>query len=95
MLQLCFFSSFIYFNFFLYYIYFQLQDEAWKLKRILEYRQGVIDKVKMFYNNFKDVFDKSLNVTQVAGWSDKIFDIVANSSKGYEAIIKEIEKNQE
>lgn len=39
----------------------------------------------------KDVFDKSLNVTQVAGWSDKIFDIVANSSKGYEAIIKEIE----
>lgn len=39
----------------------------------------------------KDVFDKSLNVTQVAGWSDKIFDIVASRSKGYEAIIKEIE----
>lgn len=39
----------------------------------------------------KDVFHKSLNVTQVAGWSERIFDVVANAGKGYSEIIKEIE----
>lgn len=38
------------------------------------------------------VFDKSMNVTQVAGWSDKIFDLVANAGKGYKDLITEIEK---
>lgn len=37
------------------------------------------------------VFHQSMKVTQVAGWSEKIFDIVAANSKGYDAIIKEIE----
>jgi 60 kDa SS-A/Ro ribonucleoprotein len=38
------------------------------------------------------VFDKSYNVTQVAGWSDKIFNIVETGTVGYKAIIEEIEK---
>lgn len=37
------------------------------------------------------VFNKSLNVLQVAGWSDKIFNLIEANSKGYEALIKEIE----
>lgn len=39
----------------------------------------------------KSVFDKSLNVTEVAGWSDKIFDIISANSRGYADLIKEIE----
>jgi len=38
------------------------------------------------------VFDKSYNVTQVSGWSDKIFNIVEAGTVGYKAIIEEIEK---
>lgn len=40
------------------------------------------------------VFDKSLNVTNVAGWSDKIFDVITSTSKGYSELIKIIEKIQ-
>jgi len=39
----------------------------------------------------KSVFDKSMNVVQVSGWSDKIFNIIETNTKGYGAIIKEIE----
>lgn len=39
----------------------------------------------------KSVFDKSLNVTQVSGWSSSIFDTFATASKGYAGLIKEIE----
>jgi hypothetical protein len=39
----------------------------------------------------KSVFDKSLNVLQVAGWSDKIFNLIEANCKGYKALIKEIE----
>ena len=39
----------------------------------------------------KSVMDKSLGVTQVAGWSDKIFNIMESSCKGYGKLIKEIE----
>jgi hypothetical protein len=38
------------------------------------------------------VFDKSYNVTQVAGWSEKIFNIIEAGTVGYKAIIAEIEK---
>lgn len=37
------------------------------------------------------VFNKSLNVLQIAGWSDRIFNLIDANSKGYEALIKEIE----
>lgn len=38
------------------------------------------------------VFNKNYGVSQVAGWSDKIFDIISSNSIGYKAIIEEIEK---
>lgn len=37
------------------------------------------------------VFDKSQRVLNIAGWSDKIFDTIKSSCKGWDAIIKEIE----
>jgi hypothetical protein len=40
----------------------------------------------------KDVFDKSLNVLQISGWSDKIFNLIEANCKGYKALIDEIEK---
>lgn len=42
----------------------------------------------------KSVFNKSLNVTEVAGWSDKIFNQIEANCKGYEDLIKEIEAIQ-
>lgn len=47
--------------------------------------------VDMKQTSGKSVFDKSLNVVQIAGWSDKIFNIIEANCKGYEALIKEIE----
>jgi hypothetical protein len=38
------------------------------------------------------VFNKNMGVTQVAGWSDKIFDVISSNTIGYKAIIEEIEK---
>jgi len=37
------------------------------------------------------VFNKALGVTQISGWSEKIFDVLQNMSKGYDEIIEEIE----
>lgn len=37
------------------------------------------------------VFSKSMGVTQVAGWSDKMFDFIGGATRGYADIIKEIE----
>lgn len=47
--------------------------------------------VNMRATGGKTVFDKSLNVLQVAGWSDKIFNQIEAGTKGYKALIKEIE----
>lgn len=38
------------------------------------------------------VFNKNYGVTQIAGWSEKIFDVIAEGGAGYKAIIEEIEK---
>jgi hypothetical protein len=38
------------------------------------------------------VFNKNFGVTQVAGWSEKIFDVIAEGGSGYKSIIEEIEK---
>ena len=38
------------------------------------------------------VFNKNFGVTQVAGWSEKIFDVIGEGTQGYKAIIEEIEK---
>jgi hypothetical protein len=37
------------------------------------------------------VFDKSQRILNIAGWSDKIFDIITSNCKGWDAMIKEIE----
>lgn len=39
----------------------------------------------------KSVFDKSLQVLQVSGWSDKIFDTIKSNCVGYAELIKQIE----
>lgn len=38
------------------------------------------------------VFDKSQRITNIAGWSEKIFDVIKNNSNGWKAMIDEIEK---
>lgn len=40
----------------------------------------------------KTVFNKNLGVTQMSGWSNKIFDLLDSFSTGYKDLIKEIEK---
>lgn len=42
----------------------------------------------------KSVFHRSMNLVEVAGWSDKIFDVISSNKKGYKAIIEEIENIQ-
>ena len=37
------------------------------------------------------VFDKSQRILNIAGWSEKIFDIITSNCKGWDAILKEIE----
>lgn len=37
------------------------------------------------------VFDKSMRILNIAGWSDKIFDVIKSQCKGWDAVIKEIE----
>ena len=37
------------------------------------------------------VFDKSQRILNIAGWSDKIFDTIKSQTKGWDAIISEIE----
>lgn len=39
----------------------------------------------------KSVFDRSLNVMQIAGWSEKIFELITGQSRGYDEIIKAVE----
>lgn len=40
------------------------------------------------------VFNKNHGVTQISGWSNKIFDVLGTIGRGYEDIIKEIKKIQ-
>lgn len=37
------------------------------------------------------VFDKSMRILNIAGWSDKIFDVIKSQCRGWDAVIKEIE----
>ena len=38
-----------------------------------------------------NVFDKSMQILNIAGWSEKVFDVINHNCKGWDAIIKEIE----
>jgi hypothetical protein len=46
--------------------------------------------VDMRQTSGKSVFDKSLNVIQISGWSDKIFNQIEAGTIGYAKLIKEI-----
>lgn len=37
------------------------------------------------------VFDKSMGIMNIAGWSEKIFDVILSQARGWDAMIKEIE----
>lgn len=37
------------------------------------------------------VFDKSMRILNISGWSEKIFDVIKSNCKGWDAVIKEIE----
>ena len=37
------------------------------------------------------VFDKSQRILNIAGWSDKIFDVISSNCKGWDEVIKQIE----
>ena len=37
------------------------------------------------------VFDKSQRILNIAGWSERIFDVITSNCKGWDALIKEIE----
>lgn len=37
------------------------------------------------------VFDKSMRILNISGWSDKIFDTIKSQCRGWDAVIKEIE----
>lgn len=50
--------------------------------------------VNMRSTSGKSVFHRSMNLVEIAGWSDKVFDIIASNKKGYKAIIEEIESIQ-
>lgn len=65
------------------------QDLMRKFKQINP--QCQIISVDIRQTSGKSVTNKSLGITQVSGWSEKIFDIIETNCKGYGQIIKEIE----
>ena len=47
--------------------------------------------VNLNQTNGNSVFDRSQRILNIAGWSDKIFDLITSNCKGWDAVIKEIE----
>lgn len=47
--------------------------------------------VNLRQSDGSSVFDKSQRILNIAGWSDKIFDVIKSNCKGFDAVIKEIE----
>jgi hypothetical protein len=56
------------------------------------YPHTTVTSVDIHQTDGTTVFNKNDQVTQVAGWSEKIFDIISSGTAGYKAIIEEIEK---
>lgn len=79
----------------LYYIYFQLQDEAWKLNRVRCYRNDVIVAARKFYNNYKDVFKLSGETERLNLYNEsrKGFAVPIQESFTFDEFIKELESN--
>lgn len=47
--------------------------------------------VNLRQNGSTSVFDRSQRILNIAGWSDKIFDVITSQCKGWDAVLKEIE----
>jgi len=47
--------------------------------------------VNLIQSGSTSVFDRSQRILNIAGWSDKIFDVITSQCKGWDAVIKEIE----
>ncbi|MFV2014204.1 MAG: TROVE domain-containing protein, partial [Candidatus Heimdallarchaeota archaeon] len=64
-------------------------------KLLIEFKainpQSTIISVNLRQTDGSTVFNKEHGVTQISGWSEKIFDTLNGLSKGYDEIIKEIE----
>ena len=56
------------------------------------YPMAKVVSVDIHQTSGSTVFNKNHQVTQVAGWSEKIFDVISAGTIGYKAIIEEIEK---
>jgi len=41
----------------LFYIYFQLQDEAWEMKRVKEYRPAAIEAARGFFKRHEVLYE--------------------------------------
>jgi hypothetical protein len=54
--------------------------------------QAKVMSVDIHQTSGTTVFNKNLGVTQVSGWSERIFDTLATMSRGYKDLIDEIEK---
>jgi len=57
-----------------------------------QYPRTKVVSVDIRQTSGTSVFDKSYGVTQVAGWSEKIFDVIQSGTVGYKALIEEIER---
>lgn len=60
-----------------------------KFRKVNPNANFIVCNLKQYGKN--SVFDKSQRILNIAGWSDKIFDVITSGTKGFEAMIKEIE----
>lgn len=65
------------------------QDLFKKFKEINPMCNFVVCNLRQVKGN--SVFHKSQRILNIAGWSDKIFDLITSNCKGFDAMIKEIE----
>lgn len=68
----------------------RFQDLFKEFKKINPMCNFIVCNIRQTKGN--SVFDKSQRILNIAGWSDKIFDLITSNCKGFEAMIKEIEK---
>lgn len=65
------------------------QDLFKQFKKINPLCNFVVCNVRSYGGN--SVFDKSQRIMNIAGWSDKIFDLITSNCKGFDEMIKRIE----
>lgn len=60
-----------------------------EFRKINPHCNWVVVNIKQVKNN--TVFDPKTRITNIAGWSDKIFDLISLKTRGFSTMIKEIE----